>query len=86
MKLKKSIIIVWLTIIFSGIAYLFWHNEFVYSLPTPVPKNYNLVNCGDKINIPRNTLKQKMVTLSSCTSLILIVRVQGLIWLISKHL
>ena len=53
MKLKKSIIVIWLTIIFSGIAYLFWHNEFVYSLPTPVPKNYKMVNCGDKIVIPQ---------------------------------
>lgn len=51
MKLKKSIIVLWLTIIFSGIAYLFWHNEFVYSLPTPVPKNYTMVNYGDKIII-----------------------------------
>ena len=50
--MKKRIIVMWLTILFSGIAYLFWHNEFVYSLPTPVPENYRSVNRGDKIIIP----------------------------------
>ena len=53
MKLKKSIVTVWLTIIFNGIAYLFWQNEFVYCLPAPVPRNYKMVNCGDKIIIPQ---------------------------------
>jgi hypothetical protein len=53
MKLKTSIVIIWLTIIFIGIAYLFCHNEFVYSLLTTVPKNYKTVNCGEKIIIPQ---------------------------------
>src|SRR3981081_3389719 len=54
MRMKKSIIIIWLTIIFTGIAFLFWHNEFVYSLPTPIPKNYKTVNPGTIIHIPES--------------------------------
>lgn len=38
--------------IFTTIAVLFWHNEFKYSLPTPVPKNYKAVNPGNNIQIP----------------------------------
>ena len=52
LKMKKSIILIWLAIVFTGIAFLFWHNEFVYSLPTPVPKNYKAVNPGNNIHIP----------------------------------
>ncbi len=54
MKLKKSFIIIWLTIIFIGIVYLFWRNEFVYGLLTPIPKKHNIANCRDKIIIPQN--------------------------------
>jgi hypothetical protein len=58
MKIKKGIVLVWLTVIFTGIAVLFWHNEFVYSLPTPIPENYRSVALGNKINIPE-TLHSK---------------------------
>lgn len=53
MKLKKSIII-WLTIIFSGTAHLFWNNDFVYGLPASFPKNCKMVDCGDKVIILQN--------------------------------
>jgi Domain of unknown function (DUF6436) len=52
--MKKSIILIWLAIIFAGIAFLFWHNEFVYSLPTPVPKDYMAVNPGTIVRIPES--------------------------------
>jgi len=52
MTLRKTIVTIWLALLFSGIAYLFWHNELVYSLPTPVPHNYKPVNRGDKVLIP----------------------------------
>lgn len=41
-----------LIVIFSSIVMLFWYNEWVYSLPTPVPKNYAAVNPGKAINLP----------------------------------
>ncbi|MSQ79427.1 MAG: redoxin domain-containing protein [Flavobacteriaceae bacterium] len=50
MKVRKIILALWLVIVFAGIAFLFWHNEGKYSLPTPVPVNYIVVNRGDKIN------------------------------------
>jgi thiol-disulfide isomerase/thioredoxin len=52
MKMKKSIIIVFLAMIFTTIAVLFWHQEFKYSLPTPVPENYKVVNLGNTIQLP----------------------------------
>ncbi len=52
--MKKGIIIIGLVIIFTGIACLFWHNELVYSLPTPIPKNYMAVNTGNIIHVPES--------------------------------
>lgn len=50
--MKRSIILIGLAIIFIIIAFLFWHNELVYSLPTPIPKNYKAVTPGNIIQIP----------------------------------
>jgi hypothetical protein len=50
--MKKTVVVAWLALLFSGIAFLFWHMEFVYGLPTPVPKNYRLVKTGNTIIIP----------------------------------
>jgi thioredoxin-related protein len=52
MKMKKNIIIVFLAMIFTTIAVLFWHQEYKYSLPTPVPENYKVVNLGNNIQLP----------------------------------
>ena len=52
--MKPGIIIIGLVIIFTGITGLFWHNELVYSLPTPIPKNYKVVNPGNIIHIPES--------------------------------
>lgn len=58
--MKKVIVISWLAILFSGVIILFWYNEWVYSLPTPVPKSYKtikqgeIVHLGEKFNSPRN--------------------------------
>jgi len=49
--MKKWILLCWLLAIGSGIAYLFWYNEWQYSLPTPVPGNYQAVNTGTRIHI-----------------------------------
>lgn len=48
--MRKGTVIAWLIIFFSGIAFLFWRNEWVYNLPTPVPENYNTVILGSAIN------------------------------------
>ncbi|MEO5776945.1 MAG: redoxin domain-containing protein [Flavobacterium sp.] len=47
----KILLIIWLTILFGGITYLFWKNEYKYTLPTPVPVNYKTVAIGKQINL-----------------------------------
>jgi hypothetical protein len=50
-RIRKWMVIAWLVILFSGISLLFWHNEYVYSLPTPVPVNYHAVPVGEFIDL-----------------------------------
>ena len=50
--MRKTFILILLTVLFTGVVFLFWYNEFVYSLPTPVPKNFLAVNLGSHISIP----------------------------------
>jgi thioredoxin family protein len=49
--MRKGVLIIWLALLFSGIIALFWYNEWVYALPTPVPKNYKAVHSGETINL-----------------------------------
>lgn len=49
--MKKYLLICWLIILGSGIAFLFWYNEWQYSLPTPVPGNYRAVHTGARVFI-----------------------------------
>ena len=44
--MKKTLVIIWLVLIFSGVGALFWYTDLVYHLPTPIPGNYKLVNTG----------------------------------------
>ena len=50
--MKKGIVILWLAALFVAIGILFWRNEWVYNLPTPVPANYKAVNAGAIIDLP----------------------------------
>jgi len=50
--LKKIVLAIWLSILFVGIAYLFWRNEYIYSLPTPVPRDYQEVKIGALVDLP----------------------------------
>ena len=51
MKTGKGVVIIWLVILGSVVAVLFWYNEWIYSLPTPVPASYRLVNTKEHISI-----------------------------------
>ena len=42
---------IWLGALLLGIILLFWRVEWVYSLPTAVPKNYHHVPAGQRIDI-----------------------------------
>ncbi|HMH23062.1 MAG TPA: thioredoxin fold domain-containing protein [Puia sp.] len=59
--MKKKIVIVWLVLLFAAVSALFWRNEWVYSLPTPVPAGYKPVNPGQMIDLGArlNTGNQK---------------------------
>ncbi len=62
--MKKSIAIIWLIFLFTGVIGLFWYNDWVYSLPTPLPEKHQTVNLGEKINIKwRNKLSANKPTL-----------------------
>ena len=52
--MKKVLIMTWLVLLLSAVGALFWYNEWVYHLPTPIPKNYKPVSQGSIIKL--NTL------------------------------
>lgn len=39
----------WLIFLFSAIGYLFWYNDIIYQLPTPIPKDYHSIETGSLI-------------------------------------
>jgi hypothetical protein len=49
--MRKAVVISWLGIIVLVMAVLFWRNELVYTLPTPVPQNYAVVHSGQTIDL-----------------------------------
>jgi hypothetical protein len=50
--MKKGTVFVWLSLLLSGVVALFWYNDWVYNLPTPVPANYHTINQGQYITVP----------------------------------
>src|SRR6201990_3221518 len=48
---RKGIIITWLAILIVVVGGLFWYNEWVYSLPTPVPADYKFIAVNQHISI-----------------------------------
>jgi Thioredoxin-like domain len=63
--MRKGTVLIWLAFLLAGVIALFWRNEWVYSLPTPVPKNYKSVNPGEQILLPvkMNSINDKPVFL-----------------------
>jgi hypothetical protein len=59
--MKKVLVIIWLMLLFSAVGAIFWYNELVYHLPTPIPANYKPINTGTvvKVNIPPGTNSSK---------------------------
>lgn len=50
--MKKNLLLtLWFTLLLLAIGYLFWQNEFKYSLPTPIPQNYKDIAMGSKIEL-----------------------------------
>jgi thiol-disulfide isomerase/thioredoxin len=49
--MRKVAVLIWLGMLLATIVAVFWQYEWVYSLPTPVPNNYRVVDVGASINI-----------------------------------
>src|ERR1700749_824765 len=52
--MKKTIVGIWLILLTSAIGALFWYNELIYHLPTPIPDNYISVYQGQVIKMNNN--------------------------------
>ena len=52
--MRRTLLILWLCLLFSGVIALFWRNEWIYSLPTPVPARYKAVLPGETISLPHH--------------------------------
>lgn len=50
-EMKKRLVIVWLLLLLSAVGALFWYNDWIYQLPTPVPENYRAVPFGKVIDL-----------------------------------
>jgi len=48
---KKLFVLIWLVLLFSAVGALFWYNELIYHLPTPIPANYKPVSPGKVIKL-----------------------------------
>ena len=49
--MRKLLLMTWLMLVFSAVGVLFWYNEWVYHLPTPIPKNYKAISQGKIIKL-----------------------------------
>jgi len=49
--MRKVFVLTWLIVLLATVVVLFWYNEWVYSLPTPVPENYKVVDTGTSVDI-----------------------------------
>ncbi|CAG5068125.1 hypothetical protein DYBT9623_00854 [Dyadobacter sp. CECT 9623] len=49
--IRIALVTAWLTLLLSVVGALFWYNDWVYQLPTPVPRNYVSVATGTRINL-----------------------------------
>ena len=54
--MRKPVVATWLIFLLAGIIALFWRNEWIYSLPTPVPSGYQDVRPGAKIELPQEQI------------------------------
>lgn len=47
--MRKSIVIIWLSLLLCAAGALFWYNDWKYQLPTPVPQGYRPIKPGKLI-------------------------------------
>jgi len=57
--MARSLVIIWLFFLCFIIGAFFWYNEWIYNLPTPVPKNFIEVALGSSIKVANLENKNK---------------------------
>lgn len=48
---RKVFVGLWISLLFCAISFLFWQNEIKYTLPTPIPQNFNQIPIGNKVDL-----------------------------------
>ncbi|WKL49007.1 redoxin domain-containing protein [Flavobacterium pectinovorum] len=48
---RKILVGLWISLLFCAISFLFWQNEIKYTLPTPIPQNFNQIAIGNKVDL-----------------------------------
>ena len=48
-RVRKNFVMLWLLVLMSAVGALFWYNDWLYQVPTPVPEAYRPVNTGNVI-------------------------------------
>lgn len=51
--IRQSLVMCWLLALVAAVCSLFWYQDWVYQLPTPVPQAYKSVRTGTVINVPQ---------------------------------
>jgi hypothetical protein len=51
LRMRLTLSILFLAACFSGIAVIFWQQEYQYRLPAPVPANYQAVPVGQAVSV-----------------------------------
>lgn len=49
--MKKLLVYSWLLLLFAAAGALFWYNDIVYRLPTPIPSAYHPVALGSAVEL-----------------------------------
>ncbi|MCC5920108.1 MAG: redoxin domain-containing protein [Cyclobacteriaceae bacterium] len=57
--MKKYALLLLMTISIALIAFIFWHQELKYQLPTPVPKNWTASPLNEKVDLKNISVAEK---------------------------
>lgn len=57
--MRKGLLVAWLGVLLTAIGFIFWKNDLVYSMPTPVPAAYKAVEKGDVVHIALENRSKK---------------------------
>ncbi len=56
--IRTGLVILWLLVLVAAVGSLFWYQDWVYQLPTPVPDSYTPVRTGTVIKVASSAAMQ----------------------------